>query len=65
MRAEKAPPLPVVLNAIQRTVEDLMRLAEDAAAGRVPLVDFMHDDRPGEADAVLGLMLARCRGRGV
>ena len=59
MRAEKAPKLPEVMKAIQKVVEDLLRLADDAAAGRIPLEDFIDDFRPGEVEVLTPLLMAQ------
>lgn len=57
----EAPTLPTVLRAIQTEIDNLLRLADAVAAGRVPLSDFQHiHGRPGEADALLALMLNHC-----
>ncbi len=63
MRSEAAPTLPVVLKAIESTVRDLLHLADATAAGTVPLTDYLHESRPGEADPLLALLLNRSRSR--
>jgi hypothetical protein len=59
IRAAKAPAVPIILRAIQAEVENLLRLADGVASGRVPLTDFLSDSRPGEANVLLALMLNR------
>jgi hypothetical protein len=59
MRAEKAPAMPDVVKAIKAVVEDLLRLADDVASGRVPLEDFIDDSRPGEVEVLAPLLMMR------
>jgi hypothetical protein len=59
MRAAKAPKLADVLTAIEAEVAALIRLAAEVEAGRVDLVDFMIDDRPGEVNVLAALMISR------
>jgi hypothetical protein len=62
-RAEKAPAMPDVVKAIRAVVEDLLRLADDAAAGRVPLTLFLDDEHPERVNVLAALLISRCEGR--
>ena len=59
MRALKAPTLAAVITEIEQTVAVLIRLAAEAEAGTIPLTDFMDEDRPGEAEVLVPLMMMR------
>jgi hypothetical protein len=58
-RAEKAPAMPDVVKAIRGYVEDLLRLADDVASGKIPLADFIDDSRPGEIEVLAPLLMMR------
>ena len=59
-RAVRAPKLPDVLQAIQTDVEDLLRLADGAASGRVPLSLFLDDRHPERVNVLAALLISRC-----
>ena len=59
LRADKAPTLPTVLGEIEHCVGLLMRMAAEAQAGRMELVEVSTDSRPGEASVLLPLLKAR------
>ena len=59
-RAARAPKLPDVVQAIRGQVEELMRLADDAAAGRVPLSLFLDDEHPERVNVLAALLISRC-----
>ena len=60
-RAARAPKLPDVLQAIQHEVEDLLRLADGAASGRVPLSLFVDDSHASRVNVLAALLISRCR----
>lgn len=59
-RVARAPKLPDVLQAIQTDVEDLLRLADGAASGRVPLSLFLDDRHPSRVNVLAALLISRC-----
>ena len=59
--AARAPKLPDVLTAIQTEVEDLLRLADGAASGRVPLALFVDDSHASRVNVLAALLISRCR----
>lgn len=59
----ETPTLPTVLKAIQAEIDNLLRLADGVASGRVPLSDFYSDGRPGEVCVLTALLLNRSIGR--
>lgn len=59
MRAAKAPAMPDVVKAIRGYVEDLLRLADDVASGKIPLEDFIDDHQPGRIEVLAPLLMSR------
>jgi len=59
--AARAPKLPDVLTAIQSEVEDLLRLADSAASGKLPLSLFLDDSHPSRVNVLAALLISRCR----